>query len=69
MVPEVAEAIDRARSSTPSDGVVVITGSLYLVGAARSVLHGTSGEPLDRGAGDGVVGSDSAGEVGLASRP
>jgi len=38
VVDEVAEAVARALSVTPPDGQVVITGSLYTVGAARSVL-------------------------------
>jgi dihydrofolate synthase/folylpolyglutamate synthase len=36
----VEDAIDVARRRTPSDGHVVVTGSLYLVGAARGVLVG-----------------------------
>jgi len=34
----VAEAIERALAVTPPDGQVVITGSLYLIGEARSAL-------------------------------
>lgn len=34
----VAEAMARALAVTPPDGQVVITGSLYLVGEARSAL-------------------------------
>jgi dihydrofolate synthase / folylpolyglutamate synthase len=34
----VAEAVARALADTPPDGQVVITGSLYTVGAARAVL-------------------------------
>lgn len=38
VVPEVADAVDRARAiATPEDRIVV-TGSLYVVGAARSAL-------------------------------
>jgi dihydrofolate synthase / folylpolyglutamate synthase len=37
-VADVADAIERARSVTTSDDVIVITGSLYLAGAARTVL-------------------------------
>lgn len=35
---DVATAIERARDLAAPDGVVVVTGSLYLVGAARDVL-------------------------------
>ena len=35
----VAEAIDRARSLTPKNGVVVITGSIYIVGEALNILQ------------------------------
>jgi folylpolyglutamate synthase/dihydropteroate synthase len=58
VVPEVAQALDRAASVTPAHGVVVVTGSLYLVGAARSVLNGTTGEPLDRAVGPAGAGTD-----------
>jgi dihydrofolate synthase/folylpolyglutamate synthase len=36
---DVAAAVDRARDVTAADGQVVITGSLYVVGAARAALH------------------------------
>jgi dihydrofolate synthase/folylpolyglutamate synthase len=32
-------AIDRARALTPENGVVVITGSIYIVGEALSILN------------------------------
>ena len=38
VVDTVAEAVSSAMLSTPADGEVVITGSLYFVGAARSIL-------------------------------
>jgi dihydrofolate synthase/folylpolyglutamate synthase len=38
VVDTVAEAVTRALEITPPDGQVIITGSLYTVGAARSVL-------------------------------
>ena len=38
VVDRVEEAISTAMLATPSDGQIVITGSLYVVGAARSVL-------------------------------
>jgi folylpolyglutamate synthase/dihydropteroate synthase len=38
VVDTVPAAIARAREITPPDGQVVVTGSLYTVGAARSVL-------------------------------
>jgi folylpolyglutamate synthase/dihydropteroate synthase len=34
----VSEGIARALALTPAEGEVVVTGSLYVVGAARSVL-------------------------------
>jgi dihydrofolate synthase/folylpolyglutamate synthase len=38
-VPDIAEAIARARAITDPDDVIVITGSLYVAGAARDALH------------------------------
>ena len=35
----VEEAIERARSITPSNGVIVVTGSLYLVGEVMGLLN------------------------------
>ena len=35
----VEEAIEKARSITPKDGVIVVTGSLYLVGEVRRLLN------------------------------
>jgi len=32
------EALDQAWAATPADGLIVITGSVYLVGAVRSIL-------------------------------
>lgn len=42
IVPGVAAAVDRARAVTPPDGQIVVTGSLYTVGAARATVgrHG-----------------------------
>jgi len=37
--PTVAKAIERARSLTPHNGVVVITGSIYIVGEAFGILQ------------------------------
>jgi dihydrofolate synthase/folylpolyglutamate synthase len=37
--PDVDAAVDRARDVTPADGQVVVTGSLYAVGAARAALR------------------------------
>jgi dihydrofolate synthase/folylpolyglutamate synthase len=34
-----AEAIEMARANTPEEGVVVVTGSLYLVGEVRGLLN------------------------------
>ncbi len=41
--PDVLRAIARAVELTPSDGQIVITGSLYLVGAARALLRSGAG--------------------------
>jgi dihydrofolate synthase/folylpolyglutamate synthase len=38
VVDDVPEAVARALERTPADGQVVVTGSLYTVGAARTVL-------------------------------
>ena len=37
-VPRVADAVDRAIELAGSDGIVLVTGSLYVVGEARSHL-------------------------------
>jgi dihydrofolate synthase/folylpolyglutamate synthase len=37
--PTVAKAIERARAITPQNGVVVITGSIYIVGEAFGILQ------------------------------
>jgi dihydrofolate synthase/folylpolyglutamate synthase len=39
VVEDVEAALERARAVTPADGQIVVTGTLYLVGAARHVLH------------------------------
>lgn len=36
---DVVAAVDRARDVTSADGQIVVTGSLYVVGAARAALH------------------------------
>jgi dihydrofolate synthase/folylpolyglutamate synthase len=38
-VTEVAEAMSRARELAAGDSVIVVTGSIYLVGAAMRVLQ------------------------------
>jgi folylpolyglutamate synthase/dihydropteroate synthase len=38
VVDSVAEAISSALLATPADGEIVVTGSLYFVGAARGIL-------------------------------
>ncbi len=35
----VNEAIEKARSITPSDGIILVTGSLYLVGEVKKLLN------------------------------
>ena len=39
VVPDVADALDRALSAADPDDVVVVTGSLYTVGAARAACR------------------------------
>jgi folylpolyglutamate synthase/dihydropteroate synthase len=41
----VADAVAHAQALAGEDGQVVVTGSLYVVGAARSAFHGAD----DRG--------------------
>ena len=36
---DVAGGLERARDVTPADGQIIVTGSLYVVGAARAALH------------------------------
>ncbi len=43
IVPDVAGAVARARDITGVDGQIVVTGSLYVVGAARSALRASAG--------------------------
>ncbi len=38
VVPDVADAVERAVAATPEAGQVVVAGSLYVVGAARAAL-------------------------------
>ena len=38
VVNDVADAVERAIDDTPAEGQVVVTGSLYVVGAARAAL-------------------------------
>jgi dihydrofolate synthase/folylpolyglutamate synthase len=51
IVPDVAAAVGRALAVTPPDGQIVVTGSLYTVGAARATV-GHRG-PGEVGAGPG----------------
>jgi len=39
VVNDVADAVERAISETLDDGQVIVTGSLYVVGAARAALR------------------------------
>ena len=43
--PDVSRAVARATDLTTTDGQIVITGSLYLVGAARGALRSLRGAP------------------------
>jgi dihydrofolate synthase/folylpolyglutamate synthase len=45
-LPDPAEALARARELAGPKGAVLVTGSLYLVGAIRSLL--TTGKPVQR---------------------
>ncbi len=49
VVPDVGAALAAAVAATPSAGQVVVTGSLYVVGAARAALH--QGQPAGSGPG------------------
>ena len=42
-IPDVGGALARARAITPPDAQVVVTGSLYVAGAARAAAHPASG--------------------------
>lgn len=44
----ISEACEQAGAVTPSGGTVVVTGSLYLVGAARSILKEAASIPQGR---------------------
>jgi dihydrofolate synthase/folylpolyglutamate synthase len=39
VLPDAVDAVQRARDVTAADGQIVVTGSLYVVGAARAALH------------------------------
>jgi dihydrofolate synthase/folylpolyglutamate synthase len=45
VAPDVGEALARARAKVGPRGVVVVTGSTFLVGAARAVLLGLPSDP------------------------
>lgn len=38
-VPSIADALDRARAVAPDDAVILVTGTVYIVGAARTLLR------------------------------
>ena len=42
MEPDIAAALERARAATPANGLVVVTGSIYLVGAVMGMLEKNS---------------------------
>jgi folylpolyglutamate synthase/dihydropteroate synthase len=49
-VPDVGDALDAALAATPPSGQVVVTGSLYVAGAARAAARRrapTGGRPSD----------------------
>jgi dihydrofolate synthase/folylpolyglutamate synthase len=43
--PSAAEAVRIAREITPPDGLICVTGSLYLVGAIQEMLNTKHGRP------------------------
>ena len=43
VIDDVARAVARAREVTGAEGQIVVTGSLYVVGAARAILRAESG--------------------------
>jgi dihydrofolate synthase/folylpolyglutamate synthase len=45
VAPDISEALARARALVGPRGVVVVAGSIYLVGAARALLLGISPDP------------------------
>ncbi len=45
VVPDVGAALERARTLVGPRGVVVVTGSIFLVGAARALLLNLPGDP------------------------
>jgi dihydrofolate synthase / folylpolyglutamate synthase len=45
VAPSIADALSRARSLVGSTGLVVVTGSTFLVGAARALLLGLPSDP------------------------
>jgi dihydrofolate synthase/folylpolyglutamate synthase len=49
VAPSVVDALARARTLVGQRGVVVVTGSIYLVGAARAALLGLEADPVLEG--------------------
>ena len=47
-VPELRGALSRALERSPPDGLILVAGSLYLVGEVRPILLGAGGEGLER---------------------
>jgi dihydrofolate synthase/folylpolyglutamate synthase len=45
IVPSIAEALSRARAAVGQAGLVVVTGSVFLVGPARALLLGLPSDP------------------------
>ena len=45
VVNDVADAVERAVTDAGPDDQVVVTGSLYVVGAARAALGGRGSDP------------------------
>ena len=49
VAPSVVDGLTRARALVGQRGVVVVTGSIYLVGAARAALLGLDADPVLEG--------------------
>jgi dihydrofolate synthase/folylpolyglutamate synthase len=45
VVPDVASAVERALALATTDDLVLVTGSLYVVGAARTALTQMEEDP------------------------
>lgn len=44
LAPSAVEALHAARTQTPADGIICVTGSLYLIGEVQSIISGSFSE-------------------------